>query len=805
MKLAELQKKIADVLGVSASQKELSFEIFVDKLSEILLEHITIKVPRIGYFQLKVASSKSENRPLIFSPLSEDFSRESRNLYLTIEVSPKIRNAPEADSNIFSIGVGKPLLPLSIDELPDTETSYAMLKKSIEERVKELLMESDQIPNFNIWDDYYKSPEEYEAADEAKSQLYNLSSDLTFKEEIIPDKIPESISDDFNLSSTESEQTPGLDYADMFLEVNKSTDETVDFNDPLIESKGELEQSSPEALFPPDEQEETIDIFDNKVEEENYSALHDLQLDEISSETITISDLLDDHASSYRDEQNIQNHQNETDESIVPFEDVMPRMLTEDKVEDVIKGMPEEDKVEDAIHVIPDQDKVEEAIYGQPAEEEVEIQEPGTLIDDKIEEDDKENIEITTEFMPDNKKSLFVELDELSKEVETLRESGLDNFEKIQNDDEGEKIEWNWGDELKEEFGLNISEDDKEKYGTMPGPTEEKEGDLKLVDDYLDEEMTTHDLFSKLEKTLEREFDFEEEPKRRFTIEDKRPTLDRNKLKKVVMEFSGPPAKYEFIEDRPSERERRMAITLVDDGEIKKTKRISDTDEEIKRESKNSYFRKMFLIISSVFVVLAAVVVFIVIYGNNSNQVSKESSPSAQTNKNIASDSGQTGILTPSNTTAKESTDALLYDEFTDFPRTATPPVPIKDATDKQILETIKNETAKLQSSQKVNEKPLTKQANMKQENKGLDKSVTTDTKVSNRIFSDGKSFFLQVSSWPNRMRAEEEVNRLRGLGFNGFIIEANLPQKGGIWYRVRVGPFKSVTETEEFMKKNKL
>lgn len=791
MKLAELQKKIADVLGVSASQKELSFEIFVDKLSEILLEHITIKVPRIGYFQLKVASSKSENRPLIFSPLSEDFSRESRNLYLTIEVSPKIRSAPEADSNIFSIGVGKPLLPLSIDELPDTETSYAMLKKSIEERVKELLMESDQIPNFNIWDDYYKSPEEYEAADEAKSQLYNLSSDLTFREEIIPDKIPESISDNFNLSSAELEQTPGLDYADMFLEVNKSTEEAVYFNDPLIEPKSELEQSSPEALFSPDEQEETVDFFDSKVEEENYSALHDLQLDEISSETITISDLLDDHTSSYRDEQKIQNHQDETDLIIVPFEDVVPRILTEDKVEDVIKAMPEEDKVEDVIY--------------QPTEEEVEIQEPGTLIDDKIEEEDKKNIEITTEFIPDNKKSLFVELDELSKEVETLRESGLDNFEKIQNDDEGGKIEWNWGDELKEEFGLNVSDADKEKYETMPGLTEEKEGDLKLVDDYLDEEMTTHDLFSKLEKTLEREFDFEEEPKRRFTIEDKRPTLDRNKLKKVVMEFSGPPAKYEFIEDRPSERERRMAITLVDDGEIKKTKRISDTDEEIKGENKNSYFRKMFLIISSVFVVLTAVVVFIVIYGNNSNQVSKESSPSIQTNKNIATDSGQTGILTPSNTTAKESTDALLYDEFTDFPRTATPPVPIKDATDKQILETIKNETAKLQSSLKVNEKPLTKQVNMKQENKGLDKSVTTDTKVSNRIFSDGKSFFLQVSSWPNRMRAEEEVNRLRGIGFNGFIIEANLPQKGGIWYRVRVGPFKSVTETEEFMKKNKL
>ena len=41
-------------------------------------------------------------------------------------------------------------------------------------------MESDQIPNFNIWDDYYKSPEEYEeeSVDGTKSQLYELTSDL---------------------------------------------------------------------------------------------------------------------------------------------------------------------------------------------------------------------------------------------------------------------------------------------------------------------------------------------------------------------------------------------------------------------------------------------------------------------------------------------------------------------------------------------------------------------------------------------------------------------------------------------------
>ena len=92
----------------------------------------------VSVFQLKNTPSKNGIRPLIFSPLSEISLQDTQNLYIKIDVAPKIKNTPEFDSNIFSIGVGKPLLPLSIDELPDTETSYAMLKKSIEERVKEL-------------------------------------------------------------------------------------------------------------------------------------------------------------------------------------------------------------------------------------------------------------------------------------------------------------------------------------------------------------------------------------------------------------------------------------------------------------------------------------------------------------------------------------------------------------------------------------------------------------------------------------------------------------------------------------------
>jgi len=69
MKISELQKRVADVLGVSISQKELSFDIFIETISEILDHGITLKVPRIGFFQLKRNTPKDESEKILFSPL----------------------------------------------------------------------------------------------------------------------------------------------------------------------------------------------------------------------------------------------------------------------------------------------------------------------------------------------------------------------------------------------------------------------------------------------------------------------------------------------------------------------------------------------------------------------------------------------------------------------------------------------------------------------------------------------------------------------------------------------------------------
>ncbi len=75
---------------------------------------------------------------------------------------------------------------------------------------------------------------------------------------------------------------------------------------------------------------------------------------------------------------------------------------------------------------------------------------------------------------------------------------------------------------------------------------------------------------------------------------------------------------------------------------------------------------------------------------------------------------------------------------------------------------------------------------------------VQSERPLGNMIFTDGNLYCFQVASFRYRHQAEKELNRLIGSGENAFIIEANLPELDGIWYRVRIGYFNSLREAEE-------
>lgn len=68
-------------------------------------------------------------------------------------------------------------------------------------------------------------------------------------------------------------------------------------------------------------------------------------------------------------------------------------------------------------------------------------------------------------------------------------------------------------------------------------------------------------------------------------------------------------------------------------------------------------------------------------------------------------------------------------------------------------------------------------------------------------IFTDGSKYCFQVSSWKNKQQAELEVKRLSNAGHNAFISEAYLANRGGTWFRVRIGYFSSAEEAEKYQR----
>ncbi len=124
-----------------------------------------------------------------------------------------------------------------------------------------------------------------------------------------------------------------------------------------------------------------------------------------------------------------------------------------------------------------------------------------------------------------------------------------------------------------------------------------------------------------------------------------------------------------------------------------------------------------------------------------------------------------------------------------------------KDSTQKslQINNNIKPFNDKPKSDNNLKE-PSSEKKNDKLSRQGNKSESETNPKST--IFTDGTKYSFQVSSWKNKSKALSEVARLKSGGHNTFITEGFV--KGAIRYRVRIGYFNSLEETEEYMKKVK-
>ena len=74
----------------------------------------------------------------------------------------------------------------------------------------------------------------------------------------------------------------------------------------------------------------------------------------------------------------------------------------------------------------------------------------------------------------------------------------------------------------------------------------------------------------------------------------------------------------------------------------------------------------------------------------------------------------------------------------------------------------------------------------------------SNESMIEGTIFSDGTLYCVQLSSWKNKRKAEQQVQKYKKLGHNSFYTEAYIAKKRSTWYRVRVGYFDSLTEARK-------
>ncbi|MCB0747232.1 MAG: tetratricopeptide repeat protein [Ignavibacteriae bacterium] len=82
------------------------------------------------------------------------------------------------------------------------------------------------------------------------------------------------------------------------------------------------------------------------------------------------------------------------------------------------------------------------------------------------------------------------------------------------------------------------------------------------------------------------------------------------------------------------------------------------------------------------------------------------------------------------------------------------------------------------------------------------DKAIPNLKIVETDIYTDGTSYYAQVSSWKTKEIAENEVKKLSTQNYNAFIFEETIPEIKATFFKIRVGPYSTLESAKEILTK---
>jgi cell division protein FtsN/nucleoid DNA-binding protein len=271
-----LKENILRAVGLKKEYIDKVYEIFLNKISDVLQVNQTIKFEDLGYFQLRVEpvsrlnrdSSKKGKKILIYESIESEDQLERENLFLSFDIEPENHETSVFNESVFNLSIDK---PSTIFDESNTEKSDDYLEESIHDYVHQFIAGGIILDGYEL---LRKDPIEKIDTDETLSS--DIIKEVSGNEPIEPILEPEEsinnepLSDEQNLDENLSDKKDSEHQIDDTLSTGS--------NDGSAETEKEkVSESDDEKRNPFDELNDLLnkEIEPQAEEEVNGQAIYD--------------------------------------------------------------------------------------------------------------------------------------------------------------------------------------------------------------------------------------------------------------------------------------------------------------------------------------------------------------------------------------------------------------------------------------------------------------------------------------------------------------------------------------------------
>ena len=266
---------VSKLLGVSSSEKEFAFQIFLDKTAASLGKNEALKYPGLGFFYFKESETEESEfvDSLLYVPIQNSSEMYEENFFLSFDVKKRNKSSLEFDPSVFSLSVDKSTLPFERDSSHNTDLSYHLLKKTIEERVEELISSALHIENFKILDTLFTEKntiDDYSVKND--KDTFEIQEGSSYEEMIFSRMNFDELNDTIPVETRKEEPEAGFDIDN---EIFEKTNNNKDINNLLSEK--EIKDDSLPVAYELLEPEKTVSpdheplYMKNKKEDVNWA------------------------------------------------------------------------------------------------------------------------------------------------------------------------------------------------------------------------------------------------------------------------------------------------------------------------------------------------------------------------------------------------------------------------------------------------------------------------------------------------------------------------------------------------------